>query len=64
MALVYDYICTNCGATTELDRLPKDNVPMRHLVPTKYEGVSRVCGTFRRDWSSINVNRVPGGGRG
>lgn len=49
---IYDYVCKTCGAKTELDRLPKDGADMRHLV----EG--RVCGTFRRDWKSVNVNTV------
>lgn len=53
----YDYVCKKCGARAELDRLPKDGATMRHVV----EG--RVCGTFRRDWRSIHMNRVPGGGR-
>lgn len=64
----YDYICRTCGERTTLDRLPKDGVEMRHLVSLapKYEGVSRVCGTFRRDWSSIgllreNIRAVPRG---
>jgi hypothetical protein len=47
---IYDYTCRSCGAGTELDRLPAEGADMRHLV----EG--QVCGTFRRDWSSINVN--------
>lgn len=63
MAAVYDYVCRTCGARTEFDRLPKEGTQMRHLVPTAYEGVSRVCGTFRRDWASVNTARVPGGGR-
>lgn len=52
MAAVYVYVCKKCGTTTELDRLPKDGAVMRHMVDRK------VCGTFRRDWSSINVNRA------
>ena len=54
---VFDYVCRTCGAKTELDRLPAEGVDMRHLVEGK------VCGAFRRDWTSINLNRVPGGGR-
>jgi len=53
----YEYVCKSCGAKAELDRLPKDGGAFRHMVD------GRICGTFRRDWSSINVNRVPGGGR-
>lgn len=45
----YEYRCKKCGTTTELDRLPKDGVAMRHMVD------GRVCGTFRRVWSA-NVN--------
>jgi hypothetical protein len=48
MAAVYDYVCKKCGATTELDRLPEG--VMRHMVDGK------VCGTFRRVWTSINVS--------
>ena len=46
----YDYVCRECGATTELDRLPREGVTMRH-----YDG-KKVCGTFRRNWSSVNIN--------
>jgi hypothetical protein len=61
---IYEYVCRSCGAKTELHRLPRDGVEMRHLVPIEeHPGVSRFCGTFRRDYSTINVNRVPGGGR-
>jgi predicted nucleic acid-binding Zn ribbon protein len=55
---IYEYVCKSCGAKCDLDRLPREGAKMRHLVEGK------VCGTFRRDWSSVNVNRVPGGGRG
>lgn len=48
---VFDYVCRSCGASTELDRLPTDGSEMRHL---KEDGT--VCGTFRRNWSSINVD--------
>lgn len=48
----YDYVCRSCGAATELDRLPVDGEP-RHL---KEDGT--VCGTFRRNWKTINVNTV------
>jgi hypothetical protein len=58
MAAVYDFICRKCGVETTRDAPPKDGVTMRHIVKGK------VCGTFRRDWSSIHMNRVPGGGRG
>lgn len=34
-----------------LDRLPAEGADMRHL---KKNG--SVCGTFRRNWKSINVN--------
>lgn len=53
----YDYVCRTCGARTELDRLPEDGADMRHLVG------GQVCGVFLRDWSSVRMNRVPGGGR-
>jgi predicted nucleic acid-binding Zn ribbon protein len=61
---IYEYICKSCGSRCTLDRLPRDGAKMRHLVPTSYKGVSRVCGVFRRDWGTVNFNRVPGGGRG
>lgn len=54
MTKVYEYVCRKCGARAELN-YGKEGT--RHLV----EG--RVCGIFRRSWSSVNVNRVPGGGR-
>lgn len=54
---IYSYKCRTCGATTELDRLPAEGADMRHLV----EG--RVCGTFRRDYTTVRFNRVPGGAR-
>lgn len=50
MPVQYDYKCRACGARTVLDRLPEADADMRHLV----EG--EVCGTFRRDWSSINID--------
>lgn len=54
----YAYRCRKCGAETTLDRLPKDGAVMRHMV------AGRICGTFRRDWSTVSFTRVPGGGRG
>lgn len=53
---IYEYRCKKCGASTELDRLPKEGVTMRHMVD------GRVCGSFLRVWNA-NFNRVPGGGR-
>ena len=44
---VFDYVCKKCGAKTELTER-KENA--RHLVDGK------VCGTFRRNWTSVNVN--------
>lgn len=58
MPICYEYECRNCGARTELDRLPEAGADMRHLV----EG--RVCGTFLMDYSSISFTRVKGGARG
>lgn len=55
--MTYEYVCKKCGATTELDRLPAEGASMRHMVD------GRVCGTFRRDWSTVAFTRVPGGGR-
>lgn len=46
---VFDYVCRKCGVKTELSER-KENT--RHMVDGK------VCGTFRRDWASINVNRA------
>ncbi len=62
---IYDYRCRTCGAETELDRLPAEGADMRHMVPVKgHEGVlSKVCGTFRRVYSTVNFNKVPGGAR-
>lgn len=54
----YDYVCRTCGARTELDRLPAEGADMRHLVEGK------VCGTFSRNYKTVNFNRVPGGARG
>lgn len=45
---VYDYVCRVCGAKTELTELKED---ARHIVD------GEVCGTFRRDWSSVNISR-------
>jgi predicted nucleic acid-binding Zn ribbon protein len=58
----YEYICKSCGSRTSLDRLPSEGADMRHLV----EG--EVCGTFRRDWSSVSIDlsncrAVPRGNR-
>lgn len=52
MAPVYDYLCRTCGAQTTLDRRPEGDAEMRHL---KEDGT--VCGTFRRDWKTVNLNR-------
>lgn len=44
---IYDYICMTCGAKTEL---PQRKENTRHVVD------GEVCGTFRRNWASVNVN--------
>lgn len=44
---VFEYVCKKCGAKAELDYGKEGS---RHLVDGK------VCGTFRRDWTSTNVN--------
>lgn len=56
----YSYQCRTCGEDIEVERLLVEDA--RHMVPTAYKGVSRVCGTLRRVWSA-NFNKVPGGGR-
>jgi predicted nucleic acid-binding Zn ribbon protein len=53
MPVIYDYECRSCGARTELNRRPAEGTEMRHM---KEDGT--VCGTFRRVWTSINVNRA------
>ncbi len=47
---LYDYKCKKCGVQVELDRIPTDE-EVRHIT-----GKGKVCGTFRRVWTSINVN--------
>lgn len=49
MSAVYEYTCRKCGVVVEYDRILADN--SRHMVDRK------VCGSLRRVWSSINVNR-------
>lgn len=62
MAKVYEYVCKKCGARAELN-YGKEGT--RHMIqdPTWTAPRLIVCGTFRRAWSSVSFNRVPGGGR-
>lgn len=54
MPKVYDYICKTCGAKAELE-YGKEGT--RHLKQSqKVTGNMIVCGTFRRNWSTVNVN--------
>lgn len=55
---VYDYVCKTCGETTELNKLPAEGAVMRHVLPATKQGDGdyKVCGTFRRVWSTVNVN--------
>ena len=50
MAPTYEYVCRVCGTTVELDRPLTDEA--RHVHKDK-----TVCGTLRRVWSTINVNK-------
>jgi hypothetical protein len=54
--VTYDYVCRSCGKEIESDTPLSEGI--RHII-----GDGVVCGLIRRNWKSINLNRVPGGGR-